>query len=252
MALAQRRMIYFPPRDYPLTPRDAGLAYEDAWVTAADGVRSRGWWIPAGAASPAGRTVICFHGNATNVAGMLEGAFGWRARGWSCLLAEYRGYGESGGKPTERGLYLDARAAYRWAVARGAKPGRIVVYGHSLGASVAAYLAAEEKVAGLVLEGSFPSTYAMARYHYWWILAPEFAIRDKFRTSEHVARAGCPVLFVHGEDDAIVPLKLGRRVFDAAREPKEMCVVPGVGHNSLNLFSPAGSAALDRFLAERK
>ena len=116
---------------------------------------------------------------------------------------------------------------------------------------MAAWLAAEEKIAGLVLEGAFPSIHRMARYHYWWIVTPEFAILDKFRTAEHVSRAGCPLLMVHGEEDGIAPLRLGREVFAAAREPKTLVTVAGAGHNSLNLFSPEVKVIYDNSIGFR-
>lgn len=222
------------------------MVFEEVSISASDGVALSMWWLPAGeeAGAPA---VICFHGNATNIGGMLDYAAVWHARGFSCLLAEYRGYGRCEGKPTEKGLYRDALAAYQWVLTRDVKPDRIVVYGHSLGAAVAAWLAAEEPVAGVVLEGSFTSIHALARHHYWWLPAPEFIVLDKFPTATHIARARCPVLVIHGEDDTVAPIRFGRSVFEAAAEPKTWCAIPGAGHNDLNLLAPGTSAALDQF-----
>ncbi len=244
--LTQRRLIYFPPRVYPATPADLGIVFEEISISASDGVSLVMWWLPAEKETEA-PAVICFHGNATNIGGMLDYAAVWRARGFSCLLAEYRGYGNSEGKPTEKGLYRDALAAYQWVLARGVKSDRIVVYGHSLGAAVAAWLAAEEPVAGVVLEGSFTSIHALARHHYWWLPAPEFIVLDKFLTAAHIARARCPVLVIHGEDDTVAPVRFGRGVFEAAVEPKTWCPIPGAGHNDLNLLAPQTSTALDEF-----
>ncbi len=248
VALAQRRLIYFPSHEYPVTPADFGLPYEEHVLTAADGVRLAAWWVPA--ESAVAPVVLCFHGNATNISGMIGHAAVFKARGFACLLAEYRGYGRSSGYPTEEGVYRDASAAYHWLMSRGVSPQRLMLYGHSLGAAVAAWLAAEQATAGTVLEGSFPSIHAMARHHYWWMYAPEAVIQDKFPTARHVARARCPVLVVHGEDDEVAPFKFGQAVFAAASPPKTFCAVPGAAHNTLGLEFPEGAAAFDRFVAD--
>lgn len=242
MAIMQRRMIYFPPREYPITPRALGLSYEEIEILAEDGVALRAWLVPAPEES--GPVLLYLHGNATNLAGVAALAPGFIAAGFSFLALDYRGYGASEGAPSERGLYRDARAAYRWLVDRGVEPSRIFVYGQSLGAAVAAWLAGREPAAALILEGAFPSTYSMARKHYPWLLAPEFLVRDKFRTESHVKTASCPVLVIHGEEDAISPLQFGERIFAAIPGPKKFVRVPYAGHNSIGPELPEVREAL--------
>lgn len=248
MVMAQRRFIYFPTREYPLTPGAAGLPYEEATLRTADGLPLAAWWVPG--ADVDARVFLCFHGNATNLAGMVDRALWFRARGDATLLVEYRGYGDNPGTPTERGLDADAAAAYAWLAERGVTPDRIVIYGHSLGAAVAARLAAARPAAGVVVEGAFPSVLAMVRHHYWWLLVPAAVIRDRFETAAHLANARSPVLVVHGEADEIVPARMGKAVFERAAEPKRLCLVPGATHNEFNLASPEGKAAFESWLAE--
>jgi hypothetical protein len=166
------------------------------------------------------------------------------------MALDYRGYGASGGRPTEAGLWLDARAAYDWLRRRGVPPGRIVPHGHSLGAALAAWLAGEVPVAGVILEGAMPGTEEMGRYHYPFLLFPRALVRDRYATLEHLARVRCPVLVLHGEADAIVPLEFGRNVYAAAGLPKTFASVPNAGHNDLPLGAPEVSAGLSRFIAD--
>ncbi len=235
MVVNQRAYLYFPPRTYAFTPAQARLAYEALTLTAADGVRLRAWWVPAPrAAAP---VLLYLHGNASNLADFVDIAAGCHHAGLSFLAVDYRGYGESGGRPTEAGLYRDARAAWDWLAARGAGA-RTVVYGQSLGTAVASRLAGEVPAAGLVLEAALPSTYRMARLHYPWLLVPEFLVRDKYATLDHLARVTCPVLVIHGEADDISPIAFGRMVFAAAREPRQFLPVPRTGHNDLRWNDP--------------
>jgi hypothetical protein len=239
VAALQRRLLYFPPRGYPETPAALGLPFEAALVTASDGVRLAAWWIPG----PRGDSpvILYFHGNAANLSGLVELAAGFRAAGFAFAAVDYRGYGGSAGTPTERGLHRDAEAAWGWVTGRGIPPSRIIVYGQSLGSGVASWLAARVPCAGLVLEGSFPSVYAMARLHYPLLWLPPFAILDRYPTSR------CPVLVLHGELDAISPPVFGRMVFDAAPGSKRFVAVPGADHNSITPALPAVRAALDAF-----
>jgi len=241
----QRRMIYFPSKSYTLTPADAGLPWEEVFLKAVDGVKLCAWYVPADKdGSP---VVLYFHGNATNLSGLVGLAGEFRGLGFGFFAVDYRGYGKSEGTPTESGLYADARAAYGWLVDRGVKPGRIFIYGQSLGAAVAARLVSEQRAAGVILEGAFPSIYAAARHHYFWAFVPRAAVKDRFETEEYVARSLSPVLVIHGARDSIAPRKFGEIVFAAAREPKVLCIVPDSSHNTISPASPAVRKALAGF-----
>jgi hypothetical protein len=192
---------------------------------------------------------VFFHGNAANLSSLIEVAAGFAMRGFSFFAVDYRGYGASGGAPGESGLKLDARAAYEWVRGQGVAAGRIVLYGHSLGAALAAWLSVKERAACAVLEGSFPSVYAMARFHYPWLLLPEFLVRDRFETGRWIRGARCPVLVVHGEEDGISPVAFGRTVFATAPDPKAFVAVPGAGHNDMLSVHPDVLAALSRIVA---
>jgi len=170
MVIRQRRYLYFPPRDYPVTPATVGLGFEDLRLVAEDGVRIAAWWVPAPRADAP--VLMYFHGNGANLASLVGLAAGCHRRGVAFFAVDYRGYGASEGSPTEAGLYADAMAGWRWLDARGVA-GRTVVYGQSLGTAVAAWLAAAAPVRGLILEAALPSTWRMSRLHYPWLWVPE-------------------------------------------------------------------------------
>ncbi len=223
--------VYHPA---PWEDRDwarlSGLPLEETWFRAPDGTRLFGWYVQA-ARSPA--VMLWCHGNAGNIIHRLENLAALHAIGLSVFLFDYRGYGRSEGSPSEPGLYQDALAAYEVLVAGNRiPPGRVVMFGRSLGASVAGDLASRRPPAGLILESAFPSVETLARHHYWGLPAEVF-VRARFNLAEKLRTVRCPVLVIHGDDDRIIPMKMGRAVFDAANPPKDWYMVQGAGHNDV-------------------
>jgi len=221
--------VYHP---HPWIERDwartSGLPLEDVWFQAEDGTKLFGWYVQASAASP---VLLWCHGNAGNVIHRLDNLAELYRMGLSVFIFDYRGYGRSSGKPSEEGLYQDALAAYGYlAGTRGVRPERLILFGRSLGASVASEIAVQRPAAGLILESPFPSIAAMARVHYAG-LPMHWLLSGRFLLAERLARVSMPVLVIHGDRDDIVPIALGREVFDAAREPKSFYVVEGADHN---------------------
>ncbi len=229
MLLFERRLIYFPQRVHEATPRQLGLAYEDVDLRAEDGARLHGWFLSV----PGSRlTLLLCHGNGGNVSHRLDRALLAQAHlGADVLLFDYRGYGRSEGTPDEPGTYRDARAAWRWLLAKGQSPGRIVIFGESLGSAVAVQLALDtEGARALVLESPFVSIPEMARAAYPFLpLWP--LVRTRYDNLAKVGRLRLPLLVLHGDRDAIVPFAQGRRVFEAAPQPKRFYAIPGASHN---------------------
>jgi uncharacterized protein len=217
-------LLYFPSRELPAT------AHEDVWFESEDGERLHGWWAPA-AGEPRGH-VLFLHGNAGNVGdralhvGLLSGA------GLDVLAFDYRGYGRSSGRPSERGTYLDARAALAALRRRpGVDPRRVVYVGESLGGAVALELALHAAPAALVLQSTFTSIRDMARLHY--PIVPRAVVPDAYPSLRRIAALRAPLLCLHGDRDEIVPLMHGEALFAAAPEPKRMHVLAGVAHNDV-------------------
>jgi fermentation-respiration switch protein FrsA (DUF1100 family) len=243
----QSRLIYFPDvgRAITATPAAVGLPFEEVHLDVEHGVRLHGWYVPH--AQPRGVALI-LHGNAGSIALRLDWLAMFHRLGYASLIVDYRGYGASTGTPDEEGTYRDAQAAWRHLVdVRGAKPGEIVVVGESLGGSIAAWLAARVTPRALVIQSTFTSVSDLAAELY-----PVFPVRwlSRFRyeTRLNVAATDAPVLVAHSRDDEIIPYAHGRRLYDAAREPRSFVELRG-GHNEGFLFSrPEWTAALAAFL----
>jgi fermentation-respiration switch protein FrsA (DUF1100 family) len=209
---------------------------EEVWFRTADGVRLYGWLFHA-RGRPAGGTVVYFHGNGGNLSYCDWVGAELSARGFDVLLFDYRGYGRSEGEPDgERGLYADADAAYDFLTKeRGVRPSRVVLYGQSLGTAAAADVAARRECGALVLESGLSSAADMAGVVMPWL--PRFVrglTKNKLDTRAKLPRVGCPVLVVHGDRDEIIPVEQGRRLYEAAPEPKRLEIVRGAGHNDLS------------------
>lgn len=242
--LAQDRLIFFPQplgSTAHLPARAAPLA-----VTAADGAVLRGW-IAQGSGSPA-PTVVYFGGNAEEVSWTLADAR-W-PREWSIVALNYRGYGESDGKPSEDTLLADALAIHDAVAARAdVERGRIVVFGRSLGTALAARVAAERPVAGAVLVSPFDSLAAIGRHHYPF-LPVSLLLRHRFDALDDAQRSRAPLLAIVAERDSIIPVERSRALHDAWAGPKRWQVVPRADHNTLGIDGGFWDG-IGRFLAER-
>ena len=243
--LFQARMIYQPTREIESTPDAAGLPYEDVTFTAADGVKLTGWFVPA--ARPRG-VVLFFHGNGGNISHRIDTLAILRGLDLSTFIIDYRGYGRSEGRPSEKGTYLDAEAAWDYLVnTRGIEPGRIVLFGRSLGGVFATYLAKDRSPAAVIVESGLSSVHDLAS-ELFPMMPIRLLSRFKYPTIEYLPQAGCPVLLMHSPDDEMIPYRHGQRLFAAAAEPKEFLELTG-GHNEGYLLSGRTyTEGLDAFL----
>ncbi len=219
-------MIFFPDRELVATPRHLGLDYEDVELETDAGGRSHGWLIPGASA----KTILWFHGNAGNISHRLDNIrLLHDLVGASILIIDYGGYGRSDGEPSEQRMYADARAALRFLRGRGVAAEDTVYFGRSLGSAVALDLAVEHPPAKLILETPFESLRAMAG-----ALVPAALARivpQRFDNLGKISRVRCPILFIHGDRDEIVPFEHSRTLFAAAPEPKAHYRIPGATHN---------------------
>ena len=213
--------------------RLSGLPLEDVWFQSADGATLFGWYVKS-SGTPA--VLLWCHGNAGNIINRLENLAELHRLGLSVFLFDYRGYGRSRGKPSEEGLYQDALAAHAYLTeTKQIPPKRIVIFGRSLGTAVAGEVASRRPAAGLILESAFPSLEALAKAHALglpahWLFQARFNLADRLR-GIHV-----PILVVHGGQDDIVPLEMGKQVFETAHAPKSLYIVAGANHNDLYLI----------------
>ena len=231
MRYLERRSIYYPARKLESTPAAVGLDYEDVFFEASDGIRLNGWFIPARGAEA---LLLFCHGNAGNISHRLEIIEIFNKIGLNVFIFDYRGYGKSEGRPSEKGTYLDAMAAYDYLISRQTHP--IVIYGKSLGAVIAVDLAQKVKAAALIIESAFTSTLDMASEIYPF-LPVRFMVRMKYGALSKIKNIDVPKLIIHSKDDEIIPFRHGQRLFEAANEPKEFYQMRG-GHNEATLMAP--------------
>jgi hypothetical protein len=230
----QRSLMYLPSGDV-VTPDDAGLgAAEAVRLRTEDGLELGAWFAPA-ASTPARGTVIVFNGNAGNRSYRATLGARFVQAGFGVLLFDYRGYGGNPGSPSEDGLAADARAARHYLTTRAdVDPARVIYFGESLGAGVAVALALERAPAVLVLRSPFSSALDVGRFHYPW-LPVGWILKDRFLSIDRMPRITSPALFIAGDRDRIVPASQTRALFDAARGPKALMVLPGADHNDEDL-----------------
>ena len=248
--LLQDRLVFLPHmpgRELDATPQTIGLDFDDAWIDTEDGERLHGWFVPA---DNARGTLLFFHGNAGNISHRLESILIFNRLGVNVLIVDYRGYGQSSGKPGEAGTYRDARAAWSYLVEqRRVPPGRIVIFGRSLGAAVGAWLASRTDVtpAGVIIESCFSSGLDMGRQIYP-LLPVRLITRIDYPVREYVTRVRVPVLVAHSRHDEIIPFSMGQTIFDAALEPKSFLEMEGDHNAGFWISRDKYVPALDDFL----
>jgi fermentation-respiration switch protein FrsA (DUF1100 family) len=242
VALAGCTSVFFQPmHGHVATPEVIGLAYEDVYFESADGVRLHGWFIPAPGA--AAGTVFFLHGNAENISTHIGSVYWLPKQGFNVFLPDYRGYGLSQGTPTMPGVMSDIEAAFVTLLARpDVDPQRIVVFGQSLGGSLAiSYVARSpqrDHIRALAVESAFSDFQGIAQeklasfwltWPFQWL--PAFTIDNSYSPLLAIDRvAPIPLLLIYDERDIIVPPQHGRDLYERAREPKALWTVPEAGH----------------------
>jgi len=228
---SEKGIVFFPDPHLIGTPADFGLQYEEVWFTAADGVKLHGWWVPK-----AGAPVwLWFHGNAGNISHRLENIkLLVEEVGVQVFIFDYREYGKSQGRISREGTFKDAAAAHRYVIASRGHPGsEVILFGRSLGTALATDLAVKNPCRALILESPFTNSQEMAR-----LFAPflfDWRPRVPYDNLGKIGYVRAPVMVIHGANDEIIPVDMGRRVFGAASEPKDLYIIPGAHHNDTYL-----------------
>ena len=222
----ERKTLFYPTKEIEYTPKESGLSYEDVFFKTKDGLQLNGWLIPK---KEARYTILFCHGNAGNISHRMDKLRFFHDLGCSVFIFDYRGYGRSQGRPAEKGLYLDVQAAYDFLLSKGIRPEQIIGYGESIGSALIIDLAYKNQLKALIIDSGFSNAKDMVRIVYpflpHWIFASRWSSLDKIKS------VTIPKLIIHSINDEIVPYKLGRKLFDAAAEPKAFLQVRG-GHNS--------------------
>jgi fermentation-respiration switch protein FrsA (DUF1100 family) len=245
--VAQPYFIYFPQKEFFETPDETGLSYEDVTFETADGVKLSGWFIPA----EKSRGVVLFcHGNAGNISHRMSSIRIFNRLGFSTFIFDYRGYGRSEGKTTEKGTYLDAEAAWRYlAKERHVSSTEIILFGRSLGGAIAARLAQNHTPKALLIESTFTSVPDIAANIYPFLPARLLA-RFDYNTGEYIKRINCPILVIHSINDDLIPFSHGRQLFEAAQGPKEFLEITGTHNEGFMTSGERYEDGLDGFLRD--
>jgi len=229
----EKGVVFFPDKFILETPADWLMPYEDVFFKTSDGVKLNGWYVPAKGSDV---TLLWFHGNAGNISHRLENLSLLHHKvGINIFIFDYREYGRSEGEISKAGTFLDADAAYEYLRSLpDIDPGKIVLFGRSLGTALAVEVASQKPCLGLILESAFTSTDDMMKL-YLPFLTPPPPGTAKYDSLSKIGLIKAPKLLIHGEYDTIVPLWMGKQLFEKASEPKEFYLIKGAGHNDTYL-----------------
>ena len=227
---------FYPSRSVSVTPEAIGLSYEDIRIRTEDGENITGWFLPAPATNAAslpacGRTLLFLHGNAGNISHRLDSLAYFHRLGFAVFIIDYRGYGQSTGKPSVKGTLLDAKAAWNWLLKqKKIRPEAIIIFGRSLGGAVAASLAGEVGPGALIMESSFTRLYDVGKSLYPFIPVSLFLPQD-YDSVASLRGGNFPLLVVHSVEDELIPYALSERIFAAYDGPKQFLRING-SHNA--------------------
>lgn len=228
----ERSLMYAADPTYA-TPTQAGaVGFEERFLDTPDGERLVSWYAPPAASQP---TLLYLHGNAGTLADRVDRISNYRASGRGVLIMSYRGYSGSTGRPSEAANVADARLAFDTLVAWGVSPSDIIVYGESIGSGIAVQLAASRPAAALVLDAPYTSIVDVGAMHYPYLPA-RLMMRDRYETLKHLQNVTVPVLVIHGERDAVIPVEMGRKVAASAPGPARIVTFPEAGHSDHHLY----------------
>ncbi len=225
--LFQSHYIYQPYKSLNTTPADINIDYKEISLKTSDGLALHGWWLPNAEAK---YTLLFLHGNAGNISHRLHSLKLFHQLGLSVFIIDYRGYGNSEGKPGEKGTYLDADAAWQYLVNElKVDSNKIIIFGRSLGGAVASWLAAQYNAAAVILESTFTSVADMGQ-HYYPYLPIKYINYIKYDSLNRIEQINSPLLIVHSREDEIIPFKFAEALYSKAKEPKQFLEIAG-DHN---------------------
>jgi alpha-beta hydrolase superfamily lysophospholipase len=232
----EQSCVFHPSTTLTKTPQDIDLPFDSVILIAADDVNIHGWFIPEHSGeeedtvADISPSLLFFHGGDGNISDRLQKIRLFHDMGFDVFIFDYRGYGKSGGTPSERGLAQDALAAYSYLVEKhGVRPQRLYLYGEDLGAAVAIDLATKARAAGLITEAASASV--LGETQQTWPLIPwQFLLRNKFDSVSKIRDVHIPVLLIHSSEDEVVSFNDARRLFALAHEPRQLLEIHGA-HN---------------------
>lgn len=235
MWATQMERVFEPKAGLQTTPDRMGMKYDELRIptgSGADAGELYVWWVPSEKTDAP--TILYLHGNDRNLSNNLEHTQRLHNLGYNVLVADYRGYGKSrGGKPSEKKVYEDAEAVWQYLIKRrDVKPAKTFIYGHSLGGAIAIDLAVHHpEAAGLIAESTFTSMRAMGEKEYAF-LPVDCLLNQRFESLQKIPDLKIPLLIIHGTWDMRVPVDMGKQLYAAAPQPKQLLLIEGGEHNN--------------------
>jgi fermentation-respiration switch protein FrsA (DUF1100 family) len=227
----QRYLQYYPDRSYPGKPSAYGVGeMQEVRVRAEDGLSLLAWFVPPKAKD--GRIIVFYHGNAGHIGHRASKMRQFIDAGYGVYLCEYRGYGGNRGFPSEAGFYRDARAGLKWLDENGYSPAQWIFYGESIGSGTAVQMAQEFQPKILILESAFSSAVDVGKKVYFW-LPVELLLKDRYDNIGKIKSVRSSLLMLHGDEDDVISYELGKKLYDAANNPKQLVTIEGGHHNDL-------------------
>ncbi len=243
-----KQFLFFPQKEWDDAPDNWNLDFEDVKIPVSSGVTLSAWWLKS--SKPDASAIILFHGNAGNISHRLFKAVPLVQKGYDVLLVDYRGYGKSTGDiKSAADLAEDGEKTLEWVrEEKGLSPDRIILFGESIGSTVALELAARHRVKAVILEGAFTSAEELVKMHYPFVPA---AALGGFRVDneKNIQKNRSPLLVIHGTQDTICPIAMAEKLFHAAPGRKELFKVEGADHNDLPVVAGKSYAEkIDEFI----
>ena len=210
----QRKLLYHPGENNYLD--DASLNHKIEKIYIPSDQKLVAWHFKK---NPKYKTLLFFHGNAGKIDNRIYKLNELSKLDLNYLIFAYRGFSGNDGKPSEKGLYKDARAVKYWLNLNNIKDSEIILYGESLGTAIAVDLAKEFNFSGIILESPFTSMVELAKKYYPY-LPVKLVLKDKYETIKKLDQINSPILIMHGKSDKLVPFWMGEKLFNMANEPK--------------------------------
>ena len=242
--LTQRSLMYFPGGEREDIGVLTKIVPQIIPVQSDEGIQFDSWYWSAKDDKP---TIVFFHGNGQAYQYWVNKLMVYQAQGFGVFLTDYRGYGGVAGKPTEQGLYKDARAHLKALIKlTQLKSEDLIYYGESLGTGVATQMATELPPKAIIYESAYSSTSDVAKSRYW-MFPVDLMMKDQFRSKDKVGQLKMPKIFIHAKKDMIIPMHFGRALYDISPEPKQWVVIEKSGHN--DLYDHGAQLHINEFLS---
>ena len=228
---ADKYFIFKPSRNHIGTPRDLGIEFDDLYFKSAPNITLHGWFINKGSE----QTILWLHGNGGNISHRLYSLQNlYDNTKYNIFIFDYRGYGKSDGNVSESVSYQDSFSAIEFLNTNYSIPiNQLILFGRSLGASIACEIATKITPLALLLESAFTSIRDMTKFKFPFLPGIEYLISDKFNTYDKLNQINCPILFVHGDLDKTIPIKMGVALYEKYQNTKLFIKAKGAGHNNI-------------------